>query len=346
MKGVGRTIRTALAALLAMVVLGQQGWAQQNLTLVLFDRYLEQLRVEAGMPGLSAAIVENGTVVWDRGFGFRNVETAERAFADTPYPVLGLTETVASTLLLGECVEQRGIELSDPARRWNSEFPDTISTLGDVLRHRAPGGGFRYDPARYGMLSGAITQCAREPYTRLVGYEILNRFSMTSSAPGHNIDGLRTLFSDSIVSNYEAVLGRVAPPYRVDGSLRATRSTYTPSALDASTGLVSTVRDLARLDNALNVLLSSSTLSAAWSSTGGLPTGLGWFVQHYNDETVVWHFGLARDAYSSLILKIPGKGVTLILLANSDRLSAPYSLENGDVTQSLFARLFLRLVLP
>jgi len=60
----------------------------------------------------------------------------------------------------------------------------------------------------------------------------------------------------------------------------------------------------------------------------------------------VWHFGVARGAYSSLILKVPNKHVTLILLANSDRLSAPYTLENGDVTQSVFARLFLRLVLP
>ncbi len=345
MQGVGLTIRTALAALLAIVVLGQQGWAQQNLTLILFDRYLDQLRLEAGIPGLSAAIVENGTLVWDRGFGFQNVERAERASADTPYPVLGLTETVASTLLLGECVEQRGIELSDAARRWNSDFPDATSTLGDVLRHRAPGGGFRYDPARYGMLSGAITQCAREPFTRLVGYEVLNRLSMTNSAPGHNIDGVRTLFTEDMVSRYTDVLRRVAQPYRVDGSLRVARSTYTPTPLDASTGLVSTVRDLARLDRSLNVLLSQDTLSAAWSPAGG-PTGLGWFVQRYNNETVVWHFGLARDAYSSLILKIPNKGVTLILLANSDRLSAPYSLENGDVTQSLFARLFLRLVLP
>jgi CubicO group peptidase (beta-lactamase class C family) len=217
--------------------------------------------------------------------------------------------------------------------------------VGDVLRHRAPGGGFRYDPARYATLTGVITQCARERYTRLVGYDILNRLGMANSVPGHSIDGARSLFTDDMVSKYSDVLRRVAQPYRVDGSLRASRSTYTPTPLDASTGLVSTVRDLARLDSSLNVLLSASTRSAAWSP-GAAPTGLGWFVQRYNGETVVWHFGLARDAYSSLILKIPGKGVTLILLANSDRLSAPYALENGDVTQSLFARLFLRLVLP
>ena len=35
--------------------------------------------------------------------------------------------------------------------------------------------------------------------------------------------------------------------------------------------------------------------------------------------------------------------LTLILLANSDGLSAPFPLQEGDVNASLFARAFLRL---
>jgi hypothetical protein len=82
------------------------------------------------------------------------------------------------------------------------------------------------------------------------------------------------------------------------------------------------------------------------STTGAVrPTGLGWFVQPYNGERLVWHFGYEPDAYSSLILKIPSKRLTLILLANSDGLSAPFDLSRGDVTSSLFALTFLRLFL-
>ena len=73
------------------------------------------------------------------------------------------------------------------------------------------------------------------------------------------------------------------------------------------------------------------------------PTGLGWFVQKYNGETVVWQFGQTPNGYSSLILKIPAKRLTLILLANSDGLSSSFDLPSGDVTKSLFAVLFLRL---
>ena len=57
----------------------------------------------------------------------------------------------------------------------------------------------------------------------------------------------------------------------------------------------------------------------------------------------MWHFGLARDAYSALYIKVPGRKLTLILLANSDGLAVPYNLASGDVTASLFAQLFLKL---
>ena len=123
-----------------------------------------------------------------------------------------------------------------------------------------------------------------------------------------------------------------------------------PEGINAAGGLVSTIRDLARLDAAIdsNLLLREETRLAAWSPVAvsqamPAPTGLGWFVQTYRNDQVVWHFGLIPNAYSSLIIKLPARRLTFILLANSDGLSAPFQLDNGDVTKSLFATLFLRL---
>jgi CubicO group peptidase (beta-lactamase class C family) len=114
---------------------------------------------------------------------------------------------------------------------------------------------------------------------------------------------------------------------------------------------VSTARDLARFDAAVDTtLLREETRLAAWTNATGadqttLPTGLGWFVQTYRNERIVWHFGVMPNAYSSLILKIPSRRLSVILLANSDGLSAPFQLQNGDATRSVFATLFLRLFL-
>ena len=129
-----------------------------------------------------------------------------------------------------------------------------------------------------------------------------------------------------------------------------TRTELPAEGINAATGLITTIRDFARFDAALDetVLLREETLQTAWSSTMNsqqsvLPTGLGWFVQIYRGEPVVWHFGLVTNAYSSLIIKLPSRHLTFILFANSDGLSSPFQLDAGDVTRSLFATLFLRL---
>jgi CubicO group peptidase (beta-lactamase class C family) len=156
----------------------------------------------------------------------------------------------------------------------------------------------------------------------------------------------RRLFEARKLDQYAAVVGQLAIPYRIDRGGRAIRSDGSIGAADTATGVISTALDLARFDMMLSqpgLVLSTGALAASQNAGAGLPTGLGWFVQTYNRERVVWQFGLVKDAWSSLILKLPDRNLTLILLANSDGLSAPFSLENGDVTASQYAKLFLKL---
>jgi hypothetical protein len=69
-------------------------------------------------------------------------------------------------------------------------------------------------------------------------------------------------------------------------------------------------------------------------------------VQTYNNEPVVWQFGAgANGSSSSLVVTLPARGITLILLANSDGLSKPASLSAGNITVSPFARVFFQLVI-
>jgi hypothetical protein len=42
-----------------------------------------------------------------------------------------------------------------------------------------------------------------------------------------------------------------------------------------------------------------------------------------------------------MVMTIPSRGMTLILVANSDGLVKPFTLSSGDVTASPFARVFL-----
>lgn len=358
MKALPRHFRVAAVALAGAVALLQQPTSAQttgaqNLAYSLFERYLDSLRQQAGIPGLSAVIVQDGRVAWERGFGQRNLEGNLPATPDTPYPISDLTQTFAAVLLL-QCAERGLLRLDDPLSRWS--VPDS-ATIEQTLAHATSlsGSGFRYDPAAFSQLTSPVNACDRDSARLRVSHEIFERLGMADSVPGRDLgdptSDARLTFSPAQLDRYAAVLGRLAVPYRVDKRGKATRSDYPDTRIDAATGLISTARDLARYDAALDDrdLLGEEGLQAMWSNvtaSGAVrPTGLGWFVQNYNGEQLVWHFGYAPDAYSSLILKVPGRRLTLILLANSDGLSASFDLSQGDVTSSLFAVTFLKLFL-
>jgi CubicO group peptidase (beta-lactamase class C family) len=319
------------------------------------ETYLESLRQQAGIPGMSGAVIKDGQIAWEYGFGFQDVNARIRATPDTPYLVGHVGSALASVLLL-QCVEQRRFGLDAPVRGFGLSLPEPAATLRQVLDHTSQSGGsaFSYDPARYAQLSTVMEWCAPQPYRKSVAHRILNRLAMIDSVPGTDWQDLTVadpggFFDAADVDRYRRVLEKIAVPYRVDSRRRATRTELPPAGINAADGLVSTVRDLARFDRAIDsdLLLLPETLAAAWTppiaaNGDALPAGLGWFVQTYRGERLVWHFGLVPDAYSSLILKVPERHLTFVLLANSDGLSESFALPEGDVTRSPFAVVFLR----
>jgi CubicO group peptidase (beta-lactamase class C family) len=327
-------LRTAVAALAAVLVLLSQGASAQSLTVALFERYLEPLRRQAGIPGLSAAIVQGRRIVWERGFGMADVERSIPPDADTPYAVGTLTQIFGAVVVLQQ-VERGYYTTSDPIWRWTTVVPSRQATIGQVLSHTSTG-SFLYDASRFAALTPVVEYYAQRPFPRVVADEILERLAMFDSVPVTQLPPAapeRAMFEDRVRVRYDAVLQRLAVPYRVDVRLRPTRSELPAGGTNAATGLVSTVRDLAKFDAALD---SAPLLLASH------PLGNGWFVQSYNNHRVVWQFGILHGAYSALVVKVPRRDLTLILLANSDGLAATFNLERGDVTASPFARVFLR----
>ena len=346
-----------VAVLLATVgVRAQQPFNRFEVFSVL-DTYLEALRQQAGIPGMSAAVVKDGVILWERGFGFQDVGARIRATPDTPYLAGDVSGTLAAVLLL-QCVEQKRIELDVPIREYGVSFSDPQVTLRELLSHTSTegfGGTFQYNPERYTQLTTVMEYCAPQSYRKSVAHRILNRLAMKDSVPGTDLldpdfSLPDDLFEEADAERYRRVLARMAVPYRVDSRGRADKVQLTPSTLTSAGGLVTTVRDLAQLQFALDsyLLLSEDTLAVAWTNATNrrgaqVPMGLGWFVQSHRNQRVVWHFGYTPNAYSSLVVKVPSQNLTFILMANSDKLSAQFQLAQGDVTRSLFATLFLRL---
>lgn len=348
--------RRCLAAITATVLFVCVPAQAQVIVYEVFGAYLDSLRDQAGIPGLAAAIVDTNGIVWERAYGRQDIDRALATRTDTPFNADGLTQTLTATMVL-RCAEERRLSLDDTVGSYDAPSPEPDATIRQLLTHTSGAPDrltFLLRPERLAPLWPIVRACAVDSYRETIA-NLLHRLAMFDSIPGPNIIGIAKpdegVPHPDDVLRYAAILQRRATPYAVGDRGRAFPSSYPESAavLTPFSGLVTTVRDLAKFDLALKqgILLESATLDHAWNPPATdsvpLPHGIGWFVQTYNGEKVVWQFGMAENASSSLMITLPARGLTLIVMANSDGLVKLYSPANGDVTLSPFARLFLNL---
>jgi CubicO group peptidase (beta-lactamase class C family) len=352
-----------LAAALVLAT-GRRGAAQEEFPYQIFDRYMKPLVQQIGMPGLAAVILQGGRIAWKGEYGYADVDRKIPITIDTPMPVGGVTQAVTG-VLVGVCIDRYRFEIDQDIRNIVPAFPVAETRIRQVLAH-ATGGRFQYSPSLYSTLTSVVESrgCANQTYRQATAVEVLDRLAMTRSVPGMDLGrpegaAAREQFETTSWNRYQSVLGELALPYRIDARGRNSRSEHSSYGLDASTGLVSTASDLAKFEGELDkrngVPLSFSTLDQMWSNarftfsgpvnsfTLTTPTGLGWFVTTESGQRLVWTFGHLVDASSALIVKMPSKRLTLIMLANSGGLAQGYDLENANVTSSPFVKVFLRL---
>ena len=67
----------------------------------------------------------------------------------------------------------------------------------------------------------------------------------------------------------------------------------------------------------------------------------GWFLEDWNGQRLLWHSGWNEQKGSALYLKVPGKRLTLIVLANTEAIWWDNSLVKAEVAESPIARRFL-----
>lgn len=321
---------------------------------------LDALRREANIPGLSVAVVRDRQVVLADGLGYADLERHEPATAETPYDIASVSKPISAVVALklaeaGTLDLDRPLAEYSPWKQFCREFsaqpslfardlqcdPATHS-LRHLLTHTAagrPGARFSYNPILYSWASRPMMAVTGTAFSSLVDRYVFAPAKMTRSARKHRDLPLP-----------ETLARALAPPHRVDGSGAIVRAPdLEPQGDGAAGGVVSTAADLARFDIALDdgTLITPASLremvTPARSSDGAaLPYGLGWYVQEYGGQTLVWHSGWWEEAYSALYLKVPRKALTLILLANSEGLWWSNPLDRAEVQRSPFARAFLR----
>jgi len=303
-----------------------------------FDTHLRQFRDWLRIPGIAAVIVADGRVVWRRNLGYADLEHKIPVTDATRFWIASLTKTMSATVVM-QLAEAGTIDLTDPVAEYlpDSGLPPNI-LVSHLLSHTSngvPGQNFAYSSGRFGLLSSVVEASSGEPFADALDRRIF--------APLHM---KRTLVN--LAQPGGRRIANLARPYEIVAARRMRPDPLPRPGLNAAAGVISTTTDLAKYAAALDdpSFLSTGIKAEMFTpqvSIDGetLPYGLGWFVQDVAGERLVWHYGEGRG-YSSLLLKVPARRLTLIVLANSPAMSAAFPLVSGDIGNSTIAVDFLR----
>jgi len=307
---------------------------------------LERLRQEVKIPAFSAAIARDDSVVWSQGFGLLDVEGQVPAAADTCYHLASLTKTFASTVIM-QLVETGKIDLEAPVAQHGVVLDESqgVVRVKHLMSHTSegvPGTRFSYNGNRFALLDQVVLSAAGETFGKLVCERIVEPLKLEHTAP--NIDDATNF---ALAGRDRSIFANnLARPYELDKDSQFKRIVY-PTRFSCSAGLISSAPDVVRYSIALDQgkLLSPESLARAMSKTvtadgRSLPYGLGWFVLEHRGVKLVWHYGL-WTGNSSLIIKVPARKLTFVVLANSERLTSSYFHGRGELLTSPFARAFV-----
>ncbi len=323
-----------------------------------FAKRLDGHRNQLNIPGMSAAVIKDQQLIWAEGFGFADLDNKTKATPKTPYHLASLIKTFASQIIM-KLVEEGQIGLDDPVKKYGMKIPDDPGiTVRHLLTHTSegrPGGNYMYNGSRFGLLGKVIEKATGRSFRELVIAQILKPTEMNDTAPELPRSSVKNLKESQVPANSEENFKRInkelAKPYALNDFLDVVPNDYpNPNHMGVSTGLISTVIDMAKYDGAIDshAFISGKTQESAWTPTvsnsrQNLPYGLGWFAQTFAGTRLLWHYGW-EVSYSALILKVPEQNVTFVVFANTDELSRPFNLGTGDVLTSAPALEFLKSI--
>lgn len=323
-----------------------------------FEHKLEADREALKIPGMSIAVIEDGDVRLARGYGYADVENHVPATADTLYHLASVTKTFTAILVL-RLVEQGKLDLDEPMSHYSKDFKDDRVKIKHLLSHTSegtPGEKFSYNPERYEYLKAVLEKTIDKPLRQQFVATFLDPLAMNDSVPGPDVvdnDSAWTVLGEENLARYRRNLTHFAKPYTYWGDGETVYAGYPPREFWASAGLLSTVRDMAKYDAAIDnhVLLKPETLKLAWTpfvSNAGqpLPYGLGFYVTDYRGERLVWHYGHWGTGFSALYIKVPARHLTLIALTNSEALADHHYQVGEDVTNDIVACDFINTFVP
>ncbi len=168
-----------------------------------FETYAEKVMKESHLPGVAIGLAKDGQVLYEKGFGFRDVENQLQVTSDTVFAIGSITKSFTCVALM-QLQEKGKLSLHDPIKKYLPDFrlknekyadqmtihhfmthtsgiPD-LQTFPMVMYESLTEDDFRYDPTIQGNKEEVEPIQTYEKYLEYLGQL---DFDMLSE-PGEN----------------------------------------------------------------------------------------------------------------------------------------------------------------
>ncbi|MDR6803858.1 CubicO group peptidase (beta-lactamase class C family) [Dyadobacter sp. BE34] len=326
----------------------QGSWSQARGS---FEKDVEHYAHIIGLPAYALGVAEGDKLVFFKSAGYADSAGKVPITQDHIFEIASITKSLTSIAL--QQLEQAGkLSLNDPVdkfpnryftrERWNAQ-----TTLAHLVSHTSesmpPGSSFVYNGSRYNIVFNAFTAInpmdsteeMTRPFTIQIEKGILNPLQMT-----HTL----TRFSER---EYGSLRKWIAVKYSWD----AATNQYVPRPVNPAGmqsgpgfGMMSSMRDLVRYSAAIGegrILPADRYRKITTPFYPGSPQGMGWFTYPVAGVDLHWSYGYG-DNCSALLLRVPQRNLSLILLSPANAHSAAALLGFGNPLMSPVVASFVR----
>lgn len=338
-------IGIALASNLAAAPASGQPAVPTTSQVAELDSYLGGL-ARADEPGCAVAAMRGGSIIYEHAWGMADLERGTANAPGTRFLIASTSKqfTAFSIALL---VAEGRLSLEDDVRRFVRELPDygspitirhllwhtsglreeanlfamagwrssDLETADDVLalisRQRAlnfaPGREFQYSNTNYMLLALVVERVSGQPFAQFVAERIFRPLGMNHS--------------EILDDPARIIQGRAIGYWGADGG--RFRIARVPYGFAGPTGVVTTVRDLARWEaNFYDQQLGGRRVHALMYQPGHLNDGsvigyaMGVFVGSYRGSNLISHSG-SDPGFKAELLRLPEQRLSVAVLCNS-----------------------------
>lgn len=317
------------------------------------EPFVEDMRIKDHIPGVAIAISKHGKTIYEKGFGYRNLDTKEPVTPNTVFGTASVSKSFTALAMI-QLAEQGLLSLHDsvlkylPELRWKGfQSPEDI-TIAHLLSHStglpplkrreelnrlhdhigylnevsyeplgAPGAYFSYCNDAFLLAGAIIERLTGKLYRRYMTHFILDPLQMDRST-----FQLEELFK----------MDDVTVPYVMDTQTKKLQPVEWPRLgnYEVGGGVRSSVKDLLKYASLFTVSTHQkrpASIDQMWKPVVSIGTqdgyGLGLRVtpKHEKGYTLVEHGG-DQPGVSSHFGFIPEKGVAAVVLTNRSGVSA------------------------